>query len=880
MEILLFTRKKAFVFVFISFLIKILPQTSFAQRKVEAIKVENAEIKLDGKLTEKVWNTKPLLSNLIQSEPFQGTDASFPFEGYIAYSEDALYLSGKIFKSKEDIQSVVSRRDNSANSERIIFSFDTFKDKITSYSFGITASAVRLDYYHPSDNAFDRDYSWNPVWEAKTFIDSTGWTFEAKIPFSQLRFTSSEELVFGLNVNHYSPSTNEDAFWVFIPRNEAGWASHFDDVTGIKGVENPKRTEILPYYAGDIKRFGNPDPDNPFSDTYSFNNRIGGDIKMGIGSNLTFDATINPDFGQVEADPAFVNLTQFEVIQSERRPFFTEGASLFNGGGSRFFYSRRIGATPHYFPDADYVTMSSNTSILGASKVTGRFSNGLSVGVLSALTGNEYATIYSISDDKKNRVLSEPLTNYSIVRLQQEFGKYGSRIGFISTGVFRNMNENSALDKILNRQAYSAGVDWMIRLHKRMYEFRGNFGLSTVKGSKEVILSNQTGSARYFQRPDAAHISLDSSRTSLTGFTNSLSLSKVEGDLTWNLSYSTESPEFELNDLGVLQSADDVGISGRIGYRSLNQNEYFNTISVNIGGRNDWNYGGVITNRSMYFDFQYTLPSFSRVSIFYEHGFNAFSDDRTRGGPLMKRPYGNYINMNISSNRGASITSRITTDYYRSGDGGESFGVYPAIQGLLGGRWEFSISPRYSYNRNNRQYLSQINRLSGTGTYGTRYLFSEVKQFTFSLQTRLNLAITPDLSLELYAEPFVSDGKFSRIGELAKSKTNQMVVYEESQTMSIEKTDSETFTIKDGSDSFTLSNPDFRVLSFRSNFVIRYEWIPGSTLFFVWQQNRSQYDLLERKSRASDLFDTFEAVGDHVIAAKVSYWIPASRIFH
>ncbi len=880
MEIFLLTRKKAFVFIFICFLINIFPQNSSAQRKVRAIRVENIAINLDGKLTEKVWNTKPLLFNFIQSEPFQGRDATYPFEGFIAYSEDALYLAGKIFKSKDDIQSVVSRRDNSANSERVIFSFDTFKDNITSYSFGITASAVRLDYYHPSDNAFDRDHSWNPVWEAKTTIDSTGWTFEAKIPFSQLRFTSSEELVFGLNVNHYSPSTNEDTFWIFIPRNEAGWASHFGEVTGINGVGNPKRTEILPYYAGDIKRFGNPDPDNPFLNSYSFTNRIGGDIKMGIGSNLTFDATINPDFGQVEADPAFVNLSQFEVIQSERRPFFTEGASLFNGGGSRFFYSRRIGATPHYFPDADYVKMSTNTAILGASKVTGRFSNGLSVGVLSALTGNEYASMYSISNDKKNRVLSEPLTNYSIVRLQQEFGKYGSRIGFISTGVFRSMNENSALDKILNRQAYSTGVDWMIRLNKRMYEFRGNFGLSSVQGSKEVILTNQTGSARYFQRPDATHISLDSSRTSLTGFTNSLSLSKVEGDLTWNLSYSTESPEFELNDLGVLKSADDMGISAQLGYRSLNQNDYFNTISVNIGGRNEWNYGGVLTNRSIFLDFQYTLPSFSRVSIYYEHGFNAFSDDRTRGGPVMKRPYGNYINMNISSNRGASITSRITTDYYRSEDGGESFGVYPAIQGLLGGRWEFSIRPRYSYSRNNRQYLTQVNRVTGTTTFGTRYIFSEVKQFTFSLQTRLNLAITPDLSLELYAEPFVSDGKFSRIGELAESKTNQIAVYGETQNTSLEKIDSETFVAMDGMDSFEISNPDFRVLSFRSNFVIRYEWIPGSTLFFVWQQSRRQYDLLERTSRASDLFNTFEAVGDHVIAAKVSYWIPANRIFH
>lgn len=862
-------------FVYLGFLFPDL--TAYGQSQVVAIAVEDDSIRLDGKLNEKIWNTKPQITDFTQREPFEGNPATNKVDVFIGYSEKYLYLAGRIYKPRSTVQHVVSRRDNSANSERIIFTFDTFLDKITSYSFGITAAAVRLDYFHPSDNAFDRDYSWNPIWEAKTEISEEDWTFEAKIPFSQLRFNRKEEVKFGLNINHYVPNTNEDAFWVHIPRDEAGWASHFQTIEGFNSLAKPIRTEFLPYLAADMKRLASVDANNPFVSKTSYSERVGADVKWGIGSNLTMDATINPDFGQVEADPAFVNLTQFEIVQSERRPFFTEGAALFNGGGTRYFYSRRIGSVPSYVPDGDYVQVNANSTILGAVKLTGRLKSGLSVGVMNAETGREYAQVNTIETGTNQRILAEPLTNYSIVRFVQEFGKYGSRIGFITTNVVRQLN-TPELESLLNKTATTAGTDWMIRFNKRMYEFKGHFGLSHITGTKEAILAEQTASARYFQRPDSPHISLDSSRTSLTGITASGSFAKVEGNTTYELGFATESPELELNDLGVLQSSDDIVTYASVGYRILTPNDYFNRIGFETGARMDWNYGGLLTRKSIYTEAEYLFPRFQRIGIFWEKTFEAYSDDYTRGGPIMKRPNGYYLNLSTNSNRGAAILLRFTTDYFENDEGSKGYGFFPAISGMLAGKWEFSLSPRYSYNQENRQYITQIERLDGR-TYGKRYIFSEVNRSTWSIQTRLNYSFTPDLSLEMYIEPFVSDGEFKRFGELAEAKNNVLNYYGTGNTTIALSDNKETFIIQDGTERFELDNPDFRVLSFRSNLVIRYEWIAGSTFFLVWQQNRSEYDSYRAQVRPADLMQSIGIPGNHIFAVKISYWIPSSRIF-
>ena len=600
---------------------------------------------------------------------------------------------------------------------------------------------------------------------------------------------------------------------------------------------------------------------------------------------LTVDATINPDFGQVEADPAVVNLSQFEVIQGERRPFFTEGSNLFSGGGSRYFYSRRIGANPSFSPDADYVDNPQNTTILSAAKITGRLDNGMSIGVLSALTSNEYADVYTATNGVKpeeyKKVKVEPLASYNVLRLQQEFGQYGSKAGLILTGVKRGIEGNQDLEQILSKQAFSGAVDWSIRLDKRKYELYGNVGFSYVEGNPNVITNLQKSSARNYHRPDIDYLKLDTTLTSLSGYTSELSFAKVEGNFLWEISTEVESPGFELNDIGAVQSVDEYNMRGTLEWRELDPSDWYNQYSIRSRFGSTWNYGHVRNGSFINFSLNLTTPSFAGYNAYYEHGFGGLSDDITRGGPLMRRPSGEYFSASYNSNRGEQVRYNVSSGFFTNTEGSTSWNIGTSISGQLGGSWEVSLNPSFSYDLGKRQYIDQVDRLFGSETYGKRYIFSAVERYTFALRLRMNYAVTPDLSLEFYAEPFSSNGKFSEFGELSQAKSNQLRMYGEDGTTITKdnSSGSNVYLVTDGAESITLDRPDFKVLSFRSNVVIRYEWIPGSTLFLVWQQSKFASESMSSSVRPSDIVDSFSAVGNQYLALKVSYWFPGSRLF-
>lgn len=850
---------------------------SAQENTILALPLNQHKIDIDGKLDELIWQKAPSTGPFTQKEPYEGTPASNLVETRFIYSNDYLYIGAKMYRNSKDVQHIISRRDNSASSERIIFSLDTYLDRITSYSFGVTASGVRLDYFHPTDNPYSRDYSWNPVWEAQAYIGEDFWSVEIKIPFSQLRFNDADELVFGLNINHYVPNTNEDAFWIHIPRKEVGWASHFGYLNGIKGVKSSARVEILPYYATDLTHQNTVDSENPFDAAYSWQNRIGADIKLGLGTNLTLDAAINPDFGQVEADPAFVNLSQFEVIQSERRPFFTEGSSLFSGGGSGYFYSRRIGANPRLNPDVDYKSANNSTTILAAGKVTGRLPSGLSVGVLSSITGDEYVNTFTVNSSEYKRIKVEPLSSYNVIRLQQEFGDYGSKTGIILTGVKRSIDPNSDINDILNKQALTGAADWNIRFNKRMYELNGNIGFSYVEGSPKAILRLQESSARNYQRPDANHVSIDSTLTTLSGYTAELEVAKKEGSFLWSVRGEAESPGFELNDIGVVQSVDEYNFLTGIAWRDLTPNAFYNRIQLESEFYSVWNYGHIRNGSWLTSSFEYLFPNFARISLTHEFGFGGLSDDITRGGPLMERPQGHYFNFSTNTNQGLANLAGTTFTYFINGENSSNWSFAPYINGQYAGRFEYRITPSLSHKQDNRQYITTISR-QDSRTFYNRYVFSTVEQSTFALRIRVNYSITPDMSLEVYTEPFISSAKFSRFGELSKERTNTIRYFGEDGT-SINLQNDE-YLVTDGNESFTLDDPDFKVFSFRSNIVFRYEWIPGSTLFLVWQQNK--YNRLNNYGRlhSGDLFETFQSSGSQVFAFKVSYWFSGARLFN
>ncbi|MDZ7716441.1 MAG: DUF5916 domain-containing protein [Balneolaceae bacterium] len=851
-----------------------------SERSVSATQLKSGTVQLDGRLEEDIWKRVEFASRFVQREPNEGVDATERTEVAFVYDDEALYIGARMYsQAPSKMQQQLGRRDNQGNAERITISLDTYYDRRTARSFSVSVSGVRADYFQPQDemNFRTRDYSYNPVWTASTNIDSLGWTAEIRIPFSQLRFKNLEKQTWGININRYLPHKNEDAFWVMIPQDETGWASRFGRLIGIKDISQSNRLEFLPYVAGESQILGNPSDQNPFEEKTSFSGRVGGDVKVGLGPNFTLDGTINPDFGQVEADPAQVNLSAFETFFEEKRPFFTEGQQLFNvlgGGGGRpenYFYSRRIGSAPSLNPSVDFAEEISNTSILGAAKVTGRTPGGLSIGGLTAITNKETADTFDSSLNQNGSVKVEPLTSYNVLRLEQEFGESSSTAGIILTGVYRNLESGSNLDKLLNKTAITGGGDWNLRFLEGRYEFTGDAGFSYVQGSSESILKDQQSSARYFQRPDASYLSIDSTQTSMTGMRGSLEFSKNSGKhWLWELSASTKTPGFELNDTGILFRSDDISSRLELTYRENNPGSWYQSYRFELSGDLSWNYGGVRRETKLEFGPRLEFKNF--WTFFSDVSFSPRTlDDRlTRGGPLMGSPRKYGLQGGLFTNRSSNIFGRVFINYEQDEFGGWNFSVNPSIEVRTGGRWEFQLRPRISRRTITRQYIET--RSGGpVDTFGQRYIFANIDRSTLSLQTRINYAFSPDFTLELYAEPFVATGNYYRPGQLPEPGSYDLNRFEV-----LDNDQGESFTVRDGADVFDVPDPDFLTQSFRSSLVLRYQWRPGSTFFLVWQQNRSMSSDQNRFVEPGDLVDALGQTGDNIFAIKFTYWLPAN----
>ena len=469
-------------------------------------------IAIDGRLDDAAWSSAAFFDDFQMKEPVQFAAPGDRTEVAFLYDDDALYIGVRAHsRDPAAIPRDVTRRDQYGNSEHIVISLDPYLDRRTAYSFSVTAGGVRRDYYHSRDSEdFDeRDFTYDPVWEGRSAIDSAGWTAEFRIPYSQLRFNERESQVWGLNINRWIPQRNEDLYWVVVPRDETGFASRFGTLNGITQIKPGAQLELLPYVAANLFRQTEPDPENPFEEQWSGNGRAGADLKASLGSSLTLNATFNPDFGQVEADPAQLNLSAFETIFDERRPFFTEGRQYIEGRVGNYFYSRRIGGPPRGEASGDYVDTPDNTTILSAAKVTGRTPSGLSVGALTALTNREYADVYDLETQGFDREEVEPTSLYGVLRLQQQFGASQSVAGFSFSGMQRFFNDGTSLHRRFTNHAFAGGFDWALRFQGGRYQLSGHAGLSRVVGDSAALNLIQNSSGHYFQRPDRKTLRLD-----------------------------------------------------------------------------------------------------------------------------------------------------------------------------------------------------------------------------------------------------------------------------------------------------------------------------------------------------------------------------------
>ena len=859
-----------------------------AGKRAVATRVSIA-ITLDGRLDEAAWSAAAVLRDFSQKEPVQFADPTERTEVAFLYDDHALYIGARLFSTDPaTVPRDVTRRDQYGNSEHIVVSLDPYLDRRTAYSFSVTSGGVRRDYFHSSDSDefFARDFTYDPVWEAKAVFDSAGWTAEMRIPFSQLRFNDREVQTWGLNVRRWIPQKNEDDQWVVVPRDETGFVSRFGILTGIRAIPGSRRIELLPYAAATGELSSTTAPGDPFNDGSRGNGRVGADLKMGLGPNLTLNATINPDFGQVEADPAELNLTAFETFFSERRPFFTESREILEGPVINYFYSRRIGGPPRGDASGDYVDFPRYTTILGAAKLTGRLPSGLSVGMLTAVTQREFARTFSTGTGRFDRIEVEPTATFGVLRAQQQFGPSASTVGFSLSGMRRYFGGSSTLPTLLTRQALAGGGDWRLRFQGGAYQVSGHVGFGWVEGSSDAILLIQQASARYFQRPDAGHVRLDPTRTSLLGLTASLGAEKEAGDWLWRVEGRTESPGFEANDMGRLSSADDLDLSWGVSYRETDPGRRARRWSVGAFGNAQWNYGGDRGETRVGLRGHVQWANYVETRLEVYHNPRGVSDNLTRGGPLMGTGRFSGIGLEANSNMTRPSGWRLNGEYGSAETGTR----YRQLGGSLffrpSAKWGFSVDPGWLHFTDTRQYIQEVPG-GPPATFGTRYVFAAVDQSVLSATLRVNYTFTPDFTLELYAEPFAASGRYSQHGELPAPRRIDLRLYGTDGTSIVRQADE--YMVTDARDGATFSIPvaDFNNFSFRTNLVLRWEWRRGSTLYLVWQQNRfgqcSAFSELDdcptgaapgTLVRPGFLTDALRVPGNHYLAVKVSYWVP------
>jgi hypothetical protein len=834
----------------------------------------SAAIKIDGKLDESAWAAAVPATDFIQTDPAEGQPATERTEIRFLFDDEALYIGARMHDSKGDVRTRMGRRDAYVDGSDFLYvMIDSHHDHLTSYQFSVNPSGVKRDELNRNGGT---DGSWDAVWDLSTSIDGQGWTAELRIPFSQLRFSDAHEQNWGIQISRRIVRTQEVSVLAFTPKSERGGVARYGHLRGLEGLKRGKPIEILPYTLARAD-YANVNPADPFRSEREEFAGVGLDLKYRVTSSLTLDATANPDFGQVEQDPAVVNLSAFETSFSEKRPFFVEGSDIFSfGENARLFYSRRIGRPPQgSMPDdTKYSNRPDGSTILGAGKLSGRTVNGWNLGFLEAITAREHAD-YVLNDGGRGNELVEPLTNYFVGRAKKNLRAGQTTIGFLGTAVHRKL-ETAALDELLRSSAYAGGFDFTHEFLNRTWSTTGYFALSHVLGSEGALLRTQLSSARYYQRPDADYVDLDSTATSLTGYVARLEVGKRAG-LHWrgeaNVSFT--SPGYEINDAGFQTTVDRMTAGANLNYVENRPGKVFKDWRISTSPSGEWNYGREFQGGRIGTEWNGQLHNFWGGQINYQYRLSALDDRLTRGGPSGVEPDGHQLNVEVHSDNRKPLSGRLRSNNNWSDLGGWSRQISGGLSVRPADNWSFSIGPNFTRSHTTAQYLTRVEDATATATQGRRYLFAPIDQSTLSFETRLNVNFTPEISLEVYAQPFVSSGDYGLPMQLREPRKFAFDRFgSEAGTLA---EDSTFYTIDpDGTgpaSTFTLSKRDFNTRSLRGNAVLRWEWNPGSTIFLVWQQRRSMQHSFGSFDLHRDLRHMFGAKPENVFLIKLNYWI-------
>jgi hypothetical protein len=848
--------------------------TGAPRKRATAIRVDSDTIRVDGRLDEAVWVRSPAVTDFTQKEPEQGGTPTDEMEVRFAYDGSALYVGARMWaRNAPEIQAPLGRRDVSDQAEHILIALDTFLDRRTSVVLGVTASGVRLDRYHATDNEESFDTGYDLVWSARTSIDVEGWSAELWIPFTQLRFNPEDDLTWGLNIQRFRPTLNEEDTWVLIPRTVRAWSSRFGDLQGVSDVAPARRIELLPYIAEASTLYGRSAGNNPFLQGANLATRVGADVKIGIGPNLTLDATVNPDFGQVEADPAEVNLTAFETRFSERRPFFIEGSSLFNIGHPNFYYSRRIGARPLGPAQDDFVDYPTATTIIGAAKLTGRLPSKTSLGFLAAATAAETADLASAELRNARDVRVAPRAYYGLARVMQDFGPNASTAGLLASWVHRDFTHADPLAAVYARNALALAGNTLLRFHGGQYELRAAGGGSLVNGSEAAMTRIQRSSAHFAQRPDRDYAPLDPTLTSLPGWSLQANFDRTGGrHWLWGANTKIDSVNFETNDFAQLNGADGLLVAGNIRWRETQPGRVFRNYSFQFDASNDATLRWLRQDGRLRGTVNFTWANFWTTSVAVSRVPSVTSVSLTRGGPLMGRGPGWNTQVTVGNRVAAPTRLSATTVVATNDDGYALARVSGTVSFRPDPRWQVSAEPLYEVVTEPQQYI-QTNSGGRPETYGSRYIFGFIDRTTVSTRFRLGYTVKPDMNLDVYAEPFAASGHYYDYGELLVPQSRERLKYGTNGTTLVVNEDGSQTVTADGQ-TFTLRNRDFNSLSFRSNVVLRWEWRPGSTLFVVWQQSLANTAVAGDPVGIGDMFRSVTSPGPNLFVVKTTFWLP------
>ncbi len=816
--------------------------------------------KIDGKLDDECWQTVGTWDgDFIQQQPHQAQAPSQQTEIKILYDDKYLYFAIIAYDNEpEKMSPILGPRDDAMVGDIAGIALDTYNDKQTAFEFNLTSAGQKVDLMHMGEYGWD--FNWNAVWDGKTSIGDSAWYAEMRVPFTQIRFANKEEHIWGMHIWRYIYRLSEETQWKLIPIDAPAMVYIFGELRGIKDIPYKRNFEVLPYASAKYI------PESTDDRNFGF----GVDGKIGVTSNFTLDYTFNPDFGQVEADPSELNLTSYETFYDEKRPFFLEGNSIleYNSGNDMLFYSRRIGHAPSFVPYVDEeagesILKPDNTTIINALKLTGKNKKGLSVGFVNSVTAREEAEITTADDAFKEAI--EPFTNYTIGRVKQDLNEGSTVIGGIFTSTIRNIKDENL--EFLPDNSQVGGIDFEHNWKNRKYYIAAKSFASQINGSEESIDLLQRNSRHYFQREDADHLEYDPYRTSLSGWGGDISGGKRSGKLLVSGELEWRSPGVDLNDVGYMRQADYISEDFDIQYRVNKPKGIFLDYSVKLSQGHQWSYGGENIWDDMDVYLKMRFKNYWRFNFLVDRIFNQIDTRELRGGPSLRKDGKNTVKIALQTNAQKDLLLGVNSNFSRSDDDITKEDSYSFIVNWrVSNRFSLSNESVFSSEKDNGQYLRYR-----TINSKREYVVGLLNRQTFYTTLRAEFFITPEISLQYYGSPYVSTGEYLQDGyrKVADSKSKDLAKRYDFLEVNNGLLVDENNNVYHDFDDY---NFDFDFREFRSNFVARWEYKTGSTLYFVWTNNRMEY--IDQYN--SSVFDSLKGIrkvkSENAFMIKLSYW--------